>query len=119
MKKISTPKDIVKLFVESALTETNIFHDTESIKLWLKEKGEANKGSTIREDLDQLKGWEYKKNNTILRHKSGRFFSIFPIEITTNWGRVATWTQPIMAQPEIGLLGIIAKEIEGTLYFLM
>ena len=119
MKKISTPKDIVKLFVESALTETNIFHDTESIKLWLKEKGETNKGSTIREDLDQLKGWEYKKNNTILRHKSGRFFSIFPIEITTNWGRVATWTQPIMAQPEIGLLGIIAKEIEGTLYFLM
>src|SRR5690606_24882290 len=29
------------------------------------------------------------------------------------------WTQPIINQPEIGFLGIITREIEGVLYFLM
>jgi oxidase EvaA len=32
---------------------------------------------------------------------------------------VASWQQPIVNQPEIGFLGIVAKEIDGILHFLM
>ena len=119
MKKTAYLQDMVNLFIESSLTEANVFYDTESIKLWLSEKGKANNHAVTRENLDQLKGWEYKQENTILRHASGRFFCILPIAVTTNWGNVEAWTQPIMDQPEIGILGIITKEINGTLYFLM
>ena len=119
MKKIFHLQDMVKLFIKSSLTEDNDFYDTESIKLWLSEKGKANNHAVTREKLDQLKGWEYKQGNTILRHASGRFFCVLPIAVITNWGNVEAWTQPIMDQPEIGILGIITKEINGTLYFLM
>ena len=39
--------------------------------------------------------------------------------VKTNWGIVPEWTQPIINQPEIGLLGIITKEFNDILYFLM
>ncbi|MCK5360722.1 MAG: NDP-hexose 2,3-dehydratase family protein, partial [Gammaproteobacteria bacterium] len=54
-----------------------------------------------------------------LRHESGRFFSIEGVEIKTNWGDVAHWQQPIIRQPEIGILGIITKKFDGVLHFLM
>ncbi len=54
-----------------------------------------------------------------LIHESGKFFSIEGITVRTNWGQVPEWDQPIINQPEIGLLGILAKRINGILHFLM
>lgn len=39
--------------------------------------------------------------------------------MATNWGRVASWDQPIINQPEVGYLGFIVKEFNGVLHFLM
>ena len=54
-----------------------------------------------------------------IEHSSGKFFSITGIRIRTNWGTVPEWDQPIINQPEVGLLGILAKRFKGILYFLM
>ena len=54
-----------------------------------------------------------------LRHESGRFFSIEGIRVRTDVGTIREWEQPIINQPEIGYLGILTKEFEGVLYFLM
>ena len=37
----------------------------------------------------------------------------------TNQGPIPEWTQPIIDQPEIGVLGLITKKIDGILYFLV
>ncbi len=34
-------------------------------------------------------------------------------------GKVLNWEQPIINQPEVGLLGILTKEVNGILYFLL
>lgn len=47
------------------------------------------------------------------------FFTIEGINVRTNWGRVSDWDQPIINQPEVGFLGIITKEFDGVLYFLL
>jgi len=63
--------------------------------------------------------WTFDKKTGDLKHDSGGFFSIRGIHVKTNWGNVPSWSQPIIHQPEIGILGIITKKINGILYFLL
>ena len=65
-----------------------------------------------------MEGWHIDDDGS-LHHDSGKFFSIQGIHVETDYGRVSAWDQPIICQPEIGYLGIITKEIDGMLYFLM
>ena len=67
-------------------------------------------------DLDK---WHFEKDTNNLVHQSGKFFSIEGIKVSTDYGGTKEWTQPIINQPEIGFLGIIVREINGVLYFLM
>ena len=60
-----------------------------------------------------------KKKRRILKHASGRFFTIEGIRIHTNFGPTQCWEQPIINQPEIGILGIITRKFDGIPYFLM
>lgn len=66
--------------------------------------------------LDELPGWELSDR---LVHASGRFFTVEGLSIQTNFGSATKWHQPIIVQPEIGILGILAKQIDGVYHFLM
>lgn len=105
-------------FLQSALTIENPFNTTESVIEWLRVQNEKIKVNVNEVSFSELKGWHFDKNSN-LRHDTGRFFSIEGIEVTTNWGKVATWQQPIINQPEVGYLGIITKKMNGMLYFLL
>lgn len=67
----------------------------------------------------ELKRWHFDDVTGNLRHDTGKFFSIRGIEVETNFGINPKWQQPIIDQPEIGVLGIIATKINGVLHFLM
>lgn len=105
-------------FLQSALTIDNPFNSTESVISWLREQNEKIKVNVNEVRFSDLKGWHFDENRN-LRHDTGRFFSIEGIEVSTNWGKVANWKQPIINQPEIGYLGIITKKMNGMLYFLL
>lgn len=105
------------LFLKSALTEQNRFNATEEVLDWLRLKNEEILVSVERVPLKLLDQWSL--DDYSLRHKSGKFFSIDGIRVETNIGTVPVWEQPIINQPEIGFLGIITKEFDGVLYFLM
>ncbi|MDR2098145.1 MAG: NDP-hexose 2,3-dehydratase family protein [Spirochaetaceae bacterium] len=68
--------------------------------------------------FSRLDGWSMDEDGS-LKHSSGKFFSVEGIEVTTDYGAVHRWTQPVINQPEIGYLGLIAKEFNGVLHFLM
>ena len=86
---------------------------------WFEEK----KASTFHQvdpiEFDQMDQWGFNSFTGNLEHVSGKFFSIEGVRIKTNWDVVKEWSQPIIHQPEIGLLGIIAKRFNGVLHFLM
>ncbi|MFC8870962.1 NDP-hexose 2,3-dehydratase family protein [Streptomyces sp. NPDC057148] len=69
--------------------------------------------------LDSLSGWRTDPATGDLRHESGRFYSVTGLEVHAPGGPVTHWHQPILDQPEVGILGIIAKEFDGVLHFLM
>ncbi len=66
-----------------------------------------------------LQGWHFHPDTGNLEHVSGRFFSIAGVRVRTDWGFVQEWDQPIICQPEVGILGILCKRIDGILHFLL
>ena len=90
----------------------------EEIVGWLRQRNAEVEVKVEQVPLMQLEGWHFDDDMS-LRHNSGKFFSIEGIHVETDYGKVGVWEQPIINQPEVGILGILTKEIDGTLYFLM
>ena len=107
------------LFAESAWTSYNKFNDNAAIIDWIERRKQEIDVNINRIAFDEMNQWSFDENFNKLAHSSGRFFSIEGIRIQTNWGEIPQWDQPIINQPEIGFLGIICKEYDGVLYFLM
>ena len=106
-------------FLKSVSSNRSQGEDTSSVLQWLKEQNEKAEVQVERIAFDKMKYWSFDRHSGSLRHDSGSFFSIDGIRVATNWGRVASWDQPIINQPEVGYLGFIVKEFNGVLHFLM
>jgi oxidase EvaA len=106
-------------FYLSAVTEYNPFCSTEEVALWLQSLNEKTYFSVERLPLKQMRRWTFEEETQNLHHETGGFFSIRGLSVRTNYGPIQCWSQPIIYQSEIGLLGILTKRIDGILYFLM
>lgn len=104
--------------INSLQTKDNIFNSTEEILSWIEHRNKEVSVEIQTIPFCKMEGW-YEDADGCLRHESGKFFSIEGIHVETDYGRIPAWDQPIINQPEIGYLGILAKEIDGVLYFLM
>ncbi len=107
------------LFLKSALTRQGAFMSTPEVEGWLREQNARVPVKVSRCSFDQVSGWYYEKSSGRMRHESGKFFSIDGIRVDTTWPSLGSWEQPIINQPEIGYLGIITREINGVLHFLL
>jgi dTDP-4-dehydro-6-deoxy-alpha-D-glucopyranose 2,3-dehydratase len=90
-----------------------------NILSWINENKSQVKTRIEQIPLNKMRCWQFDENTGNIVHESGRFFSIEGIKVETNWGKVHSWEQPIINQPEIGFLGILTKKINGVLHFLM
>lgn len=106
-------------FLKSAFVREGQFKASSQIIDWLVEQNERVRVSIEKIRFDQLDQWSINLQKGNIQHKTGKFFAIDGIRIKTNWGMVPEWDQPIINQPEIGYLGIITKEFDGVLHFLM
>ena len=104
-------------FLKSVCSNRSQGEDTSSVLQWLKEQNEKAEVQVERIAFDKMKYWSFDRHSGSLRHDSGSFFSIDGIRVATNWGRIASWDQPIINQPEVGYLGFIVKEFNGVLHF--
>ncbi|MET9535591.1 NDP-hexose 2,3-dehydratase family protein [Streptomyces sp. NPDC006649] len=108
-------------FARSAATTEGAQLRTEDFARWLAGRGRANRFQVDRIPFDELVGWSFEEGTGNLVHRSGRFFSVEGLHVTTGEGETPgqEWHQPIIKQPEIGILGIVVKEFDGVLHFLM
>ncbi|HEY5999059.1 MAG TPA: NDP-hexose 2,3-dehydratase family protein, partial [bacterium] len=68
--------------------------------------------------LDALQDWGTEPGSGNLVHRTGRFFSVLGLDVQQRTGlREIPWDQPIIEQPEVGILGVLAKRIGGVLHF--
>jgi dTDP-4-dehydro-6-deoxy-alpha-D-glucopyranose 2,3-dehydratase len=104
-------------FLRSAQAPGNRFHDFEDTERWLQELRSSCGSRVDRIPLAEIEQWHYAADSGNLQHSSGKFFSICGLRCTPAQG--ASWDQPIILQPEIGILGILTRDFDGTRYFLM
>ncbi len=114
-----TADDVLRRFTESANTTDRVLVPTAEFLDWFAGRGRANSYRVERVPFDRLTGWRFAADTGNLVHESGRFFAIEGLEVTTDHREVERWTQPIIRQPEIGILGILVKEFNGVLHCLM
>jgi dTDP-4-dehydro-6-deoxy-alpha-D-glucopyranose 2,3-dehydratase len=105
-------------FTASAATRGSVL-TTPMFRSWF--GGLQRRGGSLVEQIPfgELRSWSFDEDWGDLRHETGRFFTIEGIEVTAETGSRSTWTQPIIKQTEIGILGILVKEIDGVLHCLM
>ena len=106
-------------FLKSAVETVGLIDQTNLIINWLQDQNNKVNVSIEKTQFKNLKKWTYSNLVNRIEHQTGKFFSIEGIRVKTNWGRVNQWEQPIINQPEIGILGIITKEFHGIMHFLM
>jgi oxidase EvaA len=111
--------NITNLIINSAVTLKNQFNDLNQIVDWVQLQNNKVNVDVVRIPFREMRNWNFENNSSRISHNSGKFFSIDGIRVSTNWGEINNWDQPIINQPEIGYLGIITKEFDGVLYFLL
>jgi oxidase EvaA len=117
-ERVSPGQRTAQRFTESAAQDGR-FMSTDDCLRWLAEHRETMRCSVERVPFDRLDGWHFADDTGNLVHRTGRFFSIEGLRVGMRPGRVAEWSQPIIVQPEIGILGILVKEFDGVLHCLM
>jgi oxidase EvaA len=111
--------EVSNLFLKSAFSIDEALISTDYAVEWVQEQNRKIKVNVQKINFDEMLLWNFDKEKSIIKHQTGRFFTIEGIQVKTNWGGVNNWSQPIINQPEIGYLGFITKEFNGILHFLM
>lgn len=106
-------------FLQSALTLENQYQPLEAFFPWFEHRLQANDFAVEQLALTDLDEWYFAENLHRLAHRSGKFFTIEGIRVQSDYGPVTEWDQPIINQPEVGILGILTQVVGGVRYFLM
>lgn len=97
-------------------TEGNV-NDVASVLEWVEKKNREVEVSLSASAFGSDDSWVYNEKQKGIVHKSGYFFSIVGLVEEKEGKKIKE--QPIIIQKEIGYLGIICREINGVLNFLM
>ncbi|WP_406221759.1 NDP-hexose 2,3-dehydratase family protein [Streptomyces decoyicus] len=103
----------------AAVTEAGSWLRTAEVPDWMAERHASHRFAVRRIPFAALTGWSFAPGTGNLQHDSGRFFTVEGLQVSVGTGPFPHWQQPIIKQPEVGILGILAKEFDGVLHFLM
>lgn len=110
--------DTAERLARSAAVRDATSTPTAELRGWLAGRTRVHRFRVDRIPFAQMEGWSFGPDGN-LTHRSGRFFSIEGLHFAGGPGPHPEWQQPIIVQPEIGILGILAKRLDGVLHFLM
>ncbi|MFL5912394.1 MAG: NDP-hexose 2,3-dehydratase family protein [Gaiellaceae bacterium] len=112
---IAAPRSADHMFTESVLATGSVHR----FRSWWSERARSNYFDVTPIPFDELVDWRFDPATGNLCHSSGRFFTIEGLHVRSDYGPVREWSQPIINQPEIGILGIIMKSFDGVPHCLM
>ncbi|MFK4186246.1 NDP-hexose 2,3-dehydratase family protein [Streptomyces sparsogenes] len=123
----TTPREDAALagrIARSAAALQGQVRDADDVLAWLERREREIHFAVDRIKLDELDGWSFQEDTGNLAHRSGRFFTVEGLRVAVEHEDgahvpVDAWQQPVICQLEVGILGILAREIDGVLHFLM
>lgn len=106
-------------FAESARAVDGFVTDKAAFETWLADCRARFHTTAELRPLDALRDWSVDPRTGDVGHASGRFFSVRGLDVRVPGAAVDRWQQPIISQPEAGILGILVKEFDGVPHCLM
>ena len=95
-------------------------HDPTPLLKWLEGKRSVAKFSARLIDISEIRAWSVEEKTGNIHHESRAFFSIQGVRVTSIGLReVNEWDQPIFTQKEGGILGLICKQDDRQILFLL
>lgn len=86
---------------------------------WYDDRAAINHFKIKRIGLNSLTEWNMTREG-IFAHKQNRFFQIIGLKVTISGREVAGgWEQPILKNPEPGIIGLLMRREKNERYFLM
>lgn len=102
--------------IRSRFSEESVNSD-ETVDLWLEARLRESVQRISRIPLHAMTRWQIDPGTGNISHDTGRFFSFTGIRVRhRSAAGELEWDQPIIDQPEVGILGILAKNINGILH---
>jgi oxidase EvaA len=89
---------------------------------WFEGRAARHRFRVDRIPFAELDDWSFEQDTGNLVHRTGQFFTVEGLHVQvggTPAPALSEWQQPIIVQQEVGVLGILAKQIDGVLHFLM
>jgi dTDP-4-dehydro-6-deoxy-alpha-D-glucopyranose 2,3-dehydratase len=111
-----------RLMRSRAAVDEGTVHPTRALSAWLARQRARHGCRVERIPFAELDGWSFTPGEGNLVHRSGRFFSVEGLDVAVDGGPDGggrAWQQPIIVQPEVGILGLLAREIGGVLHVLV
>jgi len=114
------PSDVLTAsLLRSALTVDPSDFPLAAARDWLERVRSETLFRVLPVPLDAIEGWYFDPQRD-LRHNTGKFFSVEGVEVRVQGdGRDRVWRQPVINQPEVGILGILGQVRGGVLRFLL
>jgi oxidase EvaA len=86
---------------------------------WLAERRRYQTQDVRRIPFHELRRWRFDDRTGNIEHASGRFFSIEGLRVRVGREPSTTWQQPVVRQPEVGILGIAVAMFDGLAHCLV
>jgi len=106
-------------FLRSSLDTTGRGVSSDEVITWIRQRNGEIGVEVNPIPLASMAKWKTEADTGNLVHESGKFFSIEGVSVKTSMGEVKAWSQPIIHQPEVGILGLLARKIDGVYHFLI
>lgn len=110
-------KFLAKSILKSWSIVDNSINNTSDLLKWILDLNKNTHINITESSMQENSFWFYDKDAGCIRNKNKSFFSVTGLQYFVDNQMICQ--QPIIIQDEIGFLGIIAKEFNGVLHFLM
>jgi len=110
------PETMAELYVSR--TSLRSLHDDLAVDRWIRRKLKQPQLHSRFIPIKDIQNWRLNEATGNISHDSGRFFSITGVHVRHRMNQEELeWDQPIIDQPEIGIMGFLVKNISGVLHF--
>lgn len=117
--RVGMPGGVNMRIMHSGLATKGLLTSNEEFNDWFSTCETHANMVVERIPFEDMEGWSFTAGNEALAHASGRFFSIDGVRVVKSGRGTQEWAQPIINQPEVGIIGYLAKEFDGILHFLV
>lgn len=110
----------LRQFLQSTRSSNTDRREPDHVLAWLEAQRSRCRMTVEEIPMSRVDRWRTDPETGVISHDSGEFFRVVGIRVADTGNREVTgWCQPILHQPESGILGLLVRDCEGVDQYLL